>query len=242
MTTVLDTAPAPIAALRESKVVGAGRLGARRVGGRCGRHRAQRGPAHAVQGAACVGVRPAVVLVGILPRAGRGDAPGRLSGRPLRPQEGPPRLLGALRDRIGGMCLFDIGGRVHGRPGARRPGRRRPDRHGVLRPDGAVHQGGAAEGGGDHVGGHLRGLPDRPHPRWLAADELLVGLGVPDQRARRRGGLGRRRRPGAGVPRLGAPRLGPRRGSGLGRRAGDLDLRPDQGRPGRLGQRRRSGS
>ena len=76
------------------------RPGPRRVGGGCGRHRAQRGPAHAVQGAARVGVRPPVVLVGVLPRAGGGDAPGRPSGRPLRPQEGPPRLLGPLRGRI----------------------------------------------------------------------------------------------------------------------------------------------
>ena len=103
--------------VRESKVVGARRPGPGRVGGRCGRHRAQRGPAHAVQGAARVGVRPPVVLVGILPRAGRGDAPGRPSGRPLRPQEGPPRLLGALRGRIRRVCLFEVSGASSWPPG-----------------------------------------------------------------------------------------------------------------------------
>ncbi len=49
-------------------------------------------------------------------------------------------LLGPLRRRVSGLRLFDIGGRVHGRPGARRPGRGRADRHGVLRRHGDVHQ------------------------------------------------------------------------------------------------------
>ena len=94
------------------------------------------------------------------------------------------RLFGALRNRIRRMCLFDIRGRVHGCSGADRARRRRPDRDGALRAYGAVQQGGAAQGRGNRGRGHLRGLPDRPDPRWLAAQQLLVGLGVPHQCAR----------------------------------------------------------
>ena len=151
-------------------------------------------------------------------------------------------LLGPLRRRVGGLRLFDLRGRVHGRPGARRPGRGRADRHGASPPSRCCSpKQERPKAVGSDVGGHLRGLPDRAHPRWLAAHQLLVGLGVPDQRAGRRGRLGRRRRPGAGVPRRTAPGPGPRRGGGLGRRPGGRHLRADQGGPGRLGQPRRPG-
>jgi hypothetical protein len=166
-------------------MVGAGRSGPGRPGGGCRRHGAQRGAAHAVQGAARVGVGPAVVLVGILPRARRRDAPGWTVGRSPRTEEGPARLARVLRTRIGGVRVLEVGRGVHGRPCAYRPRRSRRDGDGDLRHHHVVQQGGAAKGGRSVGGCEFRGVPDRSDPRRVAAHSLLVGLGVPDQRARR---------------------------------------------------------
>ena len=44
---------------------------------------------------------------------------------------------------------------------------------------------GAATGSWRLGGCQLHSAPDRPDPRWLAADALLVGMGVPHERTRR---------------------------------------------------------
>ena len=72
-------------------------------------------------------------------------------------------------------------------------------RHGRVGPHSAVHRGGTPKGT-RHLGGgqHVR-LPDRSDPRRLASLPLLVGLGVLDERAGRRGRVRGGGRPRAGV-------------------------------------------
>ena len=124
-------------------------------------------------------------------------------------------------------------------------------RHGVVGADGAVHQGGTAEGGRGLGGRRLRGAADRPGPGRLAADPLLVGLGVPDECAGR--AYGDRRDSGADprVARAAASRPRPDRDPRVDGGPGRGDVRAHRGGPARLarsvrdrlhGRRRRRGS
>ena len=113
--------------------------------------------------------------------------------------------------------------------------------HVAFGDPGAVRAAGAAEGDRADGVGHHHQLPDRPGRRRLPARPLLVGLGLPDQRARRGAGRGRRRDPAARVAQRAAARRG-RSGRDLVQRgAGRADLRVHQGRPGRLDGRRGAG-
>ena len=180
-------------------MVGARRGEPRDLGSRPRRHGAQRGSSYPVEGAARLGIGPPVVLVWILPRAGGRDAAGRAHRRPLRTQEGPPHRPRDVRSRVGCILVFDVRHRVHGSPCPHGTCRGRGHRDGDLGTHDPVQQGRETEGSGDLGGGQLPCPPDRPHPGWLAAHSLLVGLGVPDQRAGRLGRPGGGRRPGAGV-------------------------------------------
>src|SRR6266508_5235620 len=105
----------------------------------------------------------------------------------------------------------------------------------------AVLRAGAAAGDHDHGGRDLRGVPDRPGPWRLAADPLLVGLGVPDQRPGDRAGPAGRDRAASGVAKPGASPAGPRRHPRVQPRPRRLDVRRHRGRAARLGRRRRAG-
>ena len=80
-------------------------------------------------------------------------------------------------------------------------------------------------------------FPIGPDPRGLHPQPRLVGMGLPDERPGRPARAGRRAGPGAGdqVVREAGDR--PARRGPLDRRAGGPHLRPDPGRPGRLGKR-----
>ena len=101
--------------------------------------------------------------------------------------------------------------------------------------------GGAAEGDRADGVGDLHQLPDRPDRRRLPARPLLVGLGLPDQRARGRAGPDRRRDPAARVAQRAAAERGHPGRDLVQRGAGRADLRVHQGRPGRLDGRRGAG-
>ena len=130
--------------------------------------------------------------------------------------------------------LLDHGDRVHGLPGATWAGRRWGNRDGDLLAHGAVLQGGAAEGRRNPRGRELPGHADRSHSRRLAAHQLLVGLGIPDQRADRLDRLRGRLRPAARIPGREAAGIRPSGHGRVGGRVGVTDLWADQGRPGRL--------
>ena len=82
--------------------------------------------------------------------------------------------------------------------------------------------------------GKLPGHADRSHSRRLAAHQLLVGLGIPDQRADRLDRLRGRLRPAARIPGREAAGIRPSGHGRVGGRVGVTDLWADQGRPGRL--------
>src|SRR5260221_104066 len=185
---------------RKSRVVGARCAHVGRAGGRPGRHRPQRGAAHAGHRAARFGVGLPVVLLRV-PVGPRGDdAAGGTARRPLRSQEGDARRPDPVRSGLSGLRLCSVGRRVHrgaGGPRDRRGGR---DRDGSVGADGVVHQAGAAAGG-RHLGGRqLPGAAAWPDPWRLAAEALLVGLGVSAERPGRPRGAGRRLRTRPGGP------------------------------------------
>ena len=109
----------------------------------------------------------------------------------------------------------------------------------ALGDPGAVRPGGAAEGDRADGVGHLHQLPDRPDRRRLPARPLLVGLGLPDQRAGGGAGRDRRRGPAARVAQRGAAADRRRGRDPVQRGAGRADLRVHQGGPGRLDRRHR---
>ena len=196
----------------------------------------QRRAADAGRQAGRVGVGPAVVPVGVSACARGGHAAGRPARRPDRAPQGHARRARAVRARLAGLRVLHRGGAVHRGAGTARRGRRGHHRHGAVGVDRAVHQAGAAEGGRGLGRGQLRGAADRADPRRLAAHQLLVGLGVPDQRA---GGAHRHRRDDGAGPRLTRPaasRPRPDRDPGVDGGPGRRDLRAHRGGSARLGQ------
>src|SRR5262252_8576254 len=102
---------------------------------------------------------------------------------------------GLLGDRYGRLRVLGVVGGANRRPRAARARRGRHLAAVAVGAAGAVHAGGAAEG---DRGRHRRGvcqLSGGAHPRRVAAGQLLVGLGLPDQRA----GGGDRRDCGGGA-------------------------------------------
>src|SRR6516225_12191402 len=99
---------------------------------------------------------------------------------------------------------------------------------------GAVRPRGAAEGDRADGLGDLHQLPDRPDSGRLPARPLLVGFGLPDQRARGRAGPGRRGVPAAGVAQRTAASPGCRGRAAVQRGPGRADVRLHPGRAGRL--------
>src|SRR6201995_5902426 len=157
-------------------------------------------------------------------------------------------LLGALVlfGASSAVCAYAGGtGELVGAGGTR--DRRRGHLPAVALGDpGAVRPGGAAAGDRADGVGHLHQLPDRPDRRRLPARPLLVGLGLPDQRAGGRAGRHRRRGLAAGVAQRGAAADRRRRRDPVQRRAGRADVRVHQSGPGRLvrlhrGRRHRRG-
>ncbi|CAA9227517.1 MAG: Uncharacterized MFS-type transporter, partial [uncultured Acidimicrobiales bacterium] len=161
-------------------------------------HGAERGAAHARPGPRRH-VDPAPVDGRLLRPGLRRAAPHRRRPRrPLRAQGRPADRPGHLRFRLAALHH-----RHH-----RRPPRRHPRPHGRRRRTGDAghplhpHQRLPAPGAGEgdrHLGRPRRQRGrHRTHRRRLAARALLVGLGVPPQRARRH--RGPRRRPGPRAP------------------------------------------
>ncbi len=177
-----------------------------------------------------------MVLLGILPRVGCRDAASRVVGRPLRAQARLRDLLGAVRCWLGGMRVLNDGPRVHGCPGTARARRGGCDRHVDLLADGSVQQGGATESSRDPGCRELPRDADRSDPWGMAADQLLVGVGLPDQRAGRPDRPGCCGRSATGVSRAPAARFRFGRSGRFDPRAGHGDLRTDQGWRGRLDQ------
>ena len=202
---------------------------------RAGRHGSQSGPADALEVARRLRVAAPMVRHRLHPGSRRGDAARRTAGRSLRPQDGPRRGAGRLRDHVGGLRLRAQRECVHRRP--HRAGRRRGRAHGhvALRRDGPLLGGRAAAGDG-HLGcRQLPGPAARPDRRRLRAVSLLVGLGLPDERAGRADRPGCRRRVRAAVPqRATAKHRHPGRGT-VERGTGPADVRPGRGRRQRLG-------
>ena len=181
-----------------------------------------------------------MVLLRLSAGAGGRDAPSRAGRRSLRAKEGDARLAGAVRGRIGGLCLLDVGGHLHRRPHAAGTCRGRRGRDGALGARGALQRGGAAEGG-RHLGGcELSRAADRADPRRLAAEPLLVGLGVPDESARRgdRTCGGGHARAGVALIATAWSRRG--RSGGFRRRLDRPDVWPDRGRRARVGRHPRT--
>ena len=167
------------------------------------------------ESAACVGVRPAVVLVRLPARPRRGDAAARAARRPLRAKEGDARLARALRSRAPPRAPYS---RTVGEFIAARV---------VLGIAGAgiivmalsaltvlFSEEERPKAVGDLGGGELRRTADRPDPRRLAAHPLLVGLGLPAERPGRHARPDRHRGPRArlagGSSLLGSTRSGSR--------------------------------
>jgi hypothetical protein len=164
---------------RDTQMVGAWRAHAGGTGGWPGWHRPQRGAAHARQRTPRFGGRPPMVLLGLPAGARGGHVAGGSAGRPLRPQKSHADCPGLLRARLGGLRLCAVRGRVHRGAGTARTGWRRHHRDGALRANGALHRGRAAARC-RHLGGRqLPGAADWTHSRWVAANALLVGLGLP---------------------------------------------------------------
>ncbi len=166
--------------------------------------------------------------------AGRGAAARRAAGGPVRAQEGHDDHPGHVRAQLAGLRLCDRAGGVHRRADGARAECGLHDPAGPVGDHGAVQRRGAAQGGGDLGGGQLPGPADRPDPGRLAAVQLLVGLGVPDEPA---GGGGRPDRgggAGARVPGRRAAGAGPGGDRGLVRRPGGAHLRVHRGRAVRL--------
>ena len=128
-----------------------------------------------------------------------------------------------------------LGRRIHRGAGDTWTGRGGHRRDGTLRADGALHRRGAAAGGWYLGSRQLPGAANRPDPGRLAADALLVGLGVPDERAGCPARADRRLRARSGVARAGAPRPGSGWDHRLDCRTGRCDLWADRGGSERLG-------
>src|SRR6266536_1390522 len=221
-----------------SQVVGAGRHRGERARRRARPDRAQPGAAHDRDRPARLDQRPAVDLQRLQPGAGGRDAARGHARRPAGAQEGAASRARPVR---GQFCAVRV--RVRHRRADRGAGGAR-DRCGGHLPavavgdPGAVRPGGAAAGNRADGVGHLHQLPDRPDRRRLPARPLLVGLGVPDQRAGGGAGRDRRRAAAARVAQRGAAADRRRGRNRVQRGAGRADLRVHQGGPGRLDRRR----
>ena len=135
---------------------------------------------------------------------------------------------------IAGVCVRAERGCVHRRADGARAGRGGHDPAGAVGARGDVHRRGADQGGRRLGGGQLHRPADRPDPRRLAADQLLVGLGVPAERPGGGDRPGRGHGAGAGIPRRPPARPGPGGNRRVVRRSGRADLRVHRGRAVRL--------
>ena len=207
-----------------SEVAGSGRAVLEPAPRRARQHDPQRRPADAGRRARRVHQRPAVDRRLLRPRVRRAPSLRRQPGRPLRASPLALRRDGHLRRRLGAGGVLRQLRLAHRHPGLHGPrGGVRDAGHPVDHHQ-PVHRSQGARSSHRRLGRRRRARRrHRPDHGRLAARALLVGIGVPGERAVRRPGPRGRVPAPAGVtrPRPAPPR--PRR-----RRA--VDRRPD--RPG----------